>query len=64
MRVIRSRRLAPRLSGECVAGMRQVVEVEVRDPDLLTGLPPADCGIEVSAVPRRRSDQDHSGRAR
>jgi hypothetical protein len=28
------------------------VEVEVRDPDLLAGLPPADCGIEVSAMPR------------
>jgi hypothetical protein len=41
-----------RLSGECVARVPQVVEMEVRDPDLLAGLPPADCGIEVSAMPR------------
>ena len=32
--------------------MPQVVEMEVRDPDLLTGLSPAECGIEVSAMPR------------
>jgi len=31
------------------------VEVELRDPDLLAGLPPADCGIEVSAMPARSS---------
>ena len=41
-----------RLSSQCIAGVPQVVEMEVRDPDLLTGLSPADCGIEVSAMPR------------
>ena len=32
--------------------MAQVVEMEVRDHDLLAGLPPADCAIEVTAMPR------------
>ena len=41
-----------RLGGQCVAGVSQVVEMEVRDSDLLASLPPADCGIEVSAIPR------------
>ena len=41
-----------RLSSQCVAGVPQVVEMEVRDSDLFASLPPADCGIEVSAMPR------------
>jgi hypothetical protein len=41
-----------RLSGQRVPRMAQVVEMEVRQSDLLPGLSPADCPIEVSAVPR------------
>ena len=41
-----------RLSGQCVAGVSQVVKMEVGDSDLFAGLPPARLRIEVSAMPR------------